>query len=285
MRFFKILSNRRLNIRVILEFKFFLPILILRKKIFSFFDRRYDRENIMVNIGSAYFFERHWKALDYSTPSYPYPPNTLDYNFSLMSEEPFPFEDNSVTYFYSSHTLEHIPQSFCPHIFSEMFRCLKPGGAIRLTMPDFDYFYNAYRNGNLKLFSKHGAGFDNMEEGLISVFAWAVSGNVSSEDVKKNFAKMSRESFANHYIKLLPAENQETAASHHKNWWNFDKLNQMAISAGFTDTYKSSPQESRFRAMRGNFSFFGLNKLFPGNRMLGFDNAHPESSVFFEAVK
>ena len=47
-----------------------------------------------------------------------------------------PFRDNSVDAFYSHHVIEHLPDLLLPVHFAEMFRCLKPGGVIRVGGPD-----------------------------------------------------------------------------------------------------------------------------------------------------
>ncbi len=50
--------------------------------------------------------------------------------------DPLPFKDSSVDVFYSHHVIEHLPDLF-PH-FREMYRCLKPGGNIRVGGPNGD---------------------------------------------------------------------------------------------------------------------------------------------------
>jgi predicted SAM-dependent methyltransferase len=49
---------------------------------------------------------------------------------------PLPFRDGTVDAFYSHHVIEHLPDSLLSRHFAEMFRCLKPGGAIRVGGPD-----------------------------------------------------------------------------------------------------------------------------------------------------
>src|SRR3990172_3538114 len=53
-----------------------------------------------------------------------------------------PFRDNSVSVFYSHHVLEHLPEGRLPGFLAELFRCLEPGGGIRLGVP---HAGNAYR--------------------------------------------------------------------------------------------------------------------------------------------
>ena len=47
-----------------------------------------------------------------------------------------PFKDNTVDAIYSHHVIEHLPDHLLPFHFREMFRILKPGGAVRVGGPD-----------------------------------------------------------------------------------------------------------------------------------------------------
>ena len=49
---------------------------------------------------------------------------------------PLPFPDASVDAFYSHHVIEHLPDARLPFHFAEMYRCLKPGGVIRVGGPN-----------------------------------------------------------------------------------------------------------------------------------------------------
>ncbi len=49
-----------------------------------------------------------------------------------------PFRDNSVDVFYSHHVIEHLPDSFLPMHFADMYRSLKPGGFVRIGGPNGD---------------------------------------------------------------------------------------------------------------------------------------------------
>jgi predicted SAM-dependent methyltransferase len=45
---------------------------------------------------------------------------------------PLPFRDASVDAFYSHHVIEHLPDPTISSLFNEIFRCLKPGGMMRI---------------------------------------------------------------------------------------------------------------------------------------------------------
>jgi len=82
---------------------------ILQKIIWNILDKKQDSKKLMVNIGGGLFFRRHWKAMDFPSDWYRFQPGIIDFEFDLMSQKLFPFKDNSVRFFYSSHTFEHIP--------------------------------------------------------------------------------------------------------------------------------------------------------------------------------
>jgi len=81
---------------------------------------------------------------------------------------PLPFPDNSVDAFYSHHVIEHLPPDILPTHFAEMHRCLKPGGMIRIAVPDTEMAMRKYLQNDTAWFgdwpSKRrsiGGRFDN----------------------------------------------------------------------------------------------------------------------------
>ena len=62
-----------------------------------------------------------------------------------------PLPDNCADVVYSSHFFEHIPRPLVSLFVAECFRICKPGGKIRLVMPDFEELctaYLSYRSAN-----------------------------------------------------------------------------------------------------------------------------------------
>ncbi len=268
-------------VRMALGYKLLVPIFLAAKGFFSWIDRRANANKIMVNIGGGVFIKRHWKNLDYSSTHYPYRLSVLDYNFDLTGDAPLPFADNSVALLYSSHTLEHIPQRFCPRIFRELHRCLKSGGAVRLTMPDYDKLHDGYRAGRTDFWGR-GA---SPEECLLNGLAASMVGKIDARTLREKCGMLAKDDFAEYVTGLVPLEVQKKDMSMHCNWWNFEKLRRSLQDAGFSNIYRSAPGESRFAEMRDRGSFFGIERLcrMPGIR--GFDVAHPDESVFVEAIK
>ena len=50
----------------------------------------------------------------------------------------FPFEDACAEAVFASHLLEHLPLDVAANCFREIYRVLKPGGVVRLGVPDLD---------------------------------------------------------------------------------------------------------------------------------------------------
>jgi predicted SAM-dependent methyltransferase len=63
---------------------------------------------------------------------------------------PFPWADGSVDIVYSSHTVEHMTRAQGQQFLSECVRVLKPGGILRIVVPDLRAIVDRYVAGNLK---------------------------------------------------------------------------------------------------------------------------------------
>ena len=61
------------------------------------------------------------------------------------------FEDNSVDLIYASHVLEYFDIIEVKPILHEWRRVLKPGGILRIAVPDFESMNRLYHNGKVKL--------------------------------------------------------------------------------------------------------------------------------------
>jgi len=64
-----------------------------------------------------------------------------------------PFRSSITDAFYSHHVIEHLADSALPFHFSEMFRCLKPGGVIRVGGPNADMAIRKFEEHDLEWFS------------------------------------------------------------------------------------------------------------------------------------
>ncbi|HEX75387.1 MAG TPA: methyltransferase domain-containing protein [Dehalococcoidia bacterium] len=62
------------------------------------------------------------------------------------------FEDNSVDLVYACHLLEHFRRNQTEDVLKEWYRVLKPGGILRVAVPDFQKLVEVYlKTENLKL--------------------------------------------------------------------------------------------------------------------------------------
>lgn len=59
-----------------------------------------------------------------------------------LNTEPFPFDDNSFDFLYSSHTLEHLTMDGFWNVMTEAYRILKNGGQFMIVVP----YYNTSAN-------------------------------------------------------------------------------------------------------------------------------------------
>jgi predicted SAM-dependent methyltransferase len=55
-----------------------------------------------------------------------------------------PFGDATVDYVYSSHFLEHLPRKAALNLVAESHRVLRPGGVMRVVVPDLEYAVSLY---------------------------------------------------------------------------------------------------------------------------------------------
>lgn len=63
---------------------------------------------------------------------------------------PFPWADGSIDVVYSSHTVEHMTRAQGQQFLSECVRVLKPGGILRIVVPDLRAIVDRYVAGDLK---------------------------------------------------------------------------------------------------------------------------------------
>lgn len=123
--------------------------------------------NIRVNLGCGPSIIRGWKNFDnsISTKLSKFPRiskmllktnviNFEQYNMIISCKKndityadatkKIPLLDNSASCVYSCHMLEHIPRNKLNVLFKEVKRVLKPGGIIRIGVPDLDIAISEY---------------------------------------------------------------------------------------------------------------------------------------------
>lgn len=73
-------------------------------------------------------------------------------NLSCDIRDGLPLETDSIDYAASIHALPEIPWTEIPPVLAELRRVLKPGGVLRLALPDLDKGIAAYQRGDRDYF-------------------------------------------------------------------------------------------------------------------------------------
>ena len=84
--------------------------------------------------------------------------------------KPFPWRSGSASAIYSSHTLEHLTRDEGRHFLRECHRVLRPGGVIRIAVPDLALILTAYEKGvfpAVELLERLGVSSACPEDGLL----------------------------------------------------------------------------------------------------------------------
>jgi len=61
----------------------------------------------------------------------------------------FPWPEDTADVIYSSHTLEHLSRETGEHFMAECRRVLKPGGILRIVVPDLKKILDGYQSGSI----------------------------------------------------------------------------------------------------------------------------------------
>jgi predicted SAM-dependent methyltransferase len=84
-------------------------------------------------------------------------PNIM--NFDLRNT--LPFENNSIDFFFCEHFLEHLTREEGLKLLKDIYRCLKPGGVSRVSVPDLELLLKNYTDNNIAAYNNIGLFFQN----------------------------------------------------------------------------------------------------------------------------
>jgi SAM-dependent methyltransferase len=90
----------------------------------------------LLNLGCGDRYHPDWVNVDFHSSN----PAVLAHDL----KEKLPFKDDFFDVVYHSHVQEHLPKFYVPMLFHECFRILKPGGIIRLVVPDLEQIVHIY---------------------------------------------------------------------------------------------------------------------------------------------
>lgn len=263
----------------------------------AMYRRLYPRESVegrrFYNIGGGSFRHPAWTNVEHASEWYKN--NRIDLDWDLMSLSRIPVEDNSAELVYTSHTIEHVTNAAAAHLFAEARRILKPGGILRVTAPNIDLYYRAYRENdrlfffweNDPLFTEpdhyRGIGLArplrevSMAQLFLSEFASAASTahsakaeKISDDVLEKVFKNKPYAEALDYCVARCPPESQTLCPGNHINWWNPEKAISMLKTAGFQRVYPSAYGQSRAPVLRN---------------IVLFDCTYPQISFYVEAQK
>lgn len=117
-----------------------------------------------INIGCGKFPRAGWINLDNKVRP------GVDCVADLRGDLPFP--EASVDYAVAIHVLPHIRLDALPAALGRIRRILKPGGVLRLALPDLEKAIEAYRRGDLGYFGIPDAQWKSLGAKLVARIVW-----------------------------------------------------------------------------------------------------------------
>lgn len=111
-------------------------------------DKQLKERNMKVvklHIGCGTIYKDGWLNIDNNSYG-----NIQKLDLHLDLREALPFKDNFADYIYNEHFLEHLTVEEGQAAIKEFMRVLKPGGVLRIAMPDLKDAIDAYLNENWK---------------------------------------------------------------------------------------------------------------------------------------
>jgi len=104
----------------------------------AFIRKNRIKDKTLLNIGCGPYTNEDFINLDYEWRPH------LDICWDITVKK-FPFPDASLEGIYTEHCLEHIPYEKCFENLKEFYRLLKPGGTVRIIVPDAEIYFDAYQ--------------------------------------------------------------------------------------------------------------------------------------------
>src|SRR5574343_340706 len=163
----------------------------------------YNPNKQYLNIGGGKFIKENWQILDYADYPFPVlPKHLIDFNVNLVKVNKLPISDNSYDLVYTSHCLEHIGNNAVEMVINEVKRILKPGGIFRITVPDADKAYKAYKNKDLSFFEQLNNQKDkrNIDSRFLDFFSPITLDEIDVNKFRQDFLHKDMADFFNSYI-------------------------------------------------------------------------------------
>lgn len=208
----------------------------------------------------------------------------------LIKQSVLPISTATADAVYCSHVVEHLPDAIVKNLMEEVFRCLDEGGVFRIiTGPCADLDWAAlmradeswwywFKDIDFKRSIKREMEPMTIYDQWLYSVATPRSPYSETDYAEKYNSLQVRELVEAHknnprYLLDMLTHSLEfshASAGNHISWWNYDKLRDFLIEAGFTDVYRSAYGQSTSALMRD---------------LRYFDQTYPQISVYIEARK
>lgn len=247
------------------------------------------------NLGAGSFRHPYWTNIDLVSDWYSAQQDQRNLiNYDLFALKPLPIETNSAEVFYTSHTVEHVNDAAVQNAFNEVHRALKPGGIFRITTPDTDLYYRAWRRNDVDFFywidlysdpkvcATVKAKIPFNQASLGQIFLWNIATQaseisfdtgtpkISDAELELIFKSATYEDALNYCTSKCTVEVQNQYPGWHMNWWTEAKARRFLERAGFQTIYKSGYGQSLCPIL-GDVTLFDLQD--------------PRNSLYIEAIK
>lgn len=166
-------------------------------------------------LGSGRWRSEGWVTVDIDPAKHP----NLVWD---LRELPYPFETRTADLIFTSHTVEHLSYRQAGAFFQECYRILKPEGALRVTVPDFETAIHRYAEGKF--------------------IEWYLSLKVAREFVKNHATSL--ETIGKEFFYPGSAED------HHRSAWDRETLKYYFEQAGFSEVVESFFRRSQLEAFQ-----------------------------------
>lgn len=227
-----------------------------------------------VNIGAGSFFHPLWHNVDMPNEFYKeHQSGNIHIVHDLCGNTPLPFGTDTLSIVYTSHVIEHLPQDSVCHLFSEVHRCLKPGGLFRVTCPDMSIQYRAYQMQDAWFWpqpSPWGTNSATLEDRFLEHFATILSANhaaknaafsgkgLSASEFRQLFESSSTmEDFFTRFTERIPSGSNTSFPEGHCNWFTEPKVVRLLEETGFQLVYASRFGQSADPRLRNTAIFDG----------------------------
>jgi predicted SAM-dependent methyltransferase len=223
--------------------------------------QKYKQDVKYLNVGGGTFVRENWRVLDMYSEWYDYDSIYMDFNINLEELSEWPIDDNDYDIVYSQYTLEHLSDEAIKKMLSESYRILKPGGVIRIGVPNMDLVIEHYESENIEWFEKVAYKNDDIVDNtsqfeefkpeiyLLHRFARYLVVDLLTEtdyrQVRSDYIEMNNWQFFQKYSNKIKDRWQDENPGYHRNWFTHNRLSELLRDSGFKNITKTSCRQSR----------------------------------------